>query len=123
MFQGCGESSRVSSERESSRPATARAAEADPSASRYTSQDSRTALKDFAFAGVPAEPYQAEDNLPPGLTELFHDPNPSVRIQALDAWTRQPGASLDFVTYALVDPDESVRARAQELFEQELTRR
>jgi len=27
------------------------------------------------------------------------------------------------VTYALVDPDESVRARAQEVFEQELARR
>jgi hypothetical protein len=31
--------------------------------------------------------------------------------------------SLDPATYALVDPDEAVRARAQELFEQELDRR
>ena len=33
-----------------------------------------------------------------------------------------PGESLDPVTYALVDPDESVRARAQELLEQRLNR-
>jgi hypothetical protein len=46
-----------------------------------------------------------------------------VRIQALDAWARQPGASLDPVTYALVDPDASVRARAQEVLEEELARR
>jgi hypothetical protein len=44
-------------------------------------------------------------------------------MQALDAWARQPGESLDPVTYALVDPDESVRERAQEVLEQELTRR
>ena len=30
---------------------------------------------------------------------------------------------LGVATYALVDPDESVRARAQEVFEQELARR
>ena len=41
----------------------------------------------------------------------------------LEASARQTAASLDPVTYALVDPDESVRARAQEVFEQELTRR
>jgi hypothetical protein len=40
-----------------------------------------------------------------------------VRIQALEAWARNHGKSLDPVTYALVDLDEPVRARAQELFD------
>jgi hypothetical protein len=51
------------------------------------------------------------------------EPDPTARLQALDAWARHPGDSLDPVTYALVDPDESVRNRAQELLEQELGRR
>ena len=60
---------------------------------------------------------------PPWLGELLHAPDPNVRIQALDAWARQPRASLDGLTYALVDSDESVRGRAQEVLEQELARR
>ena len=60
---------------------------------------------------------------PPWLTELLNSPDPNVRVQALDAWARQPTASLDSVTYALVDPDESVRTRAQELVEEVLARR
>jgi hypothetical protein len=59
----------------------------------------------------------------PWLAELLNDPDPQVRLQGLDAWKRHPGETLDAVTYALVDPDESVRARAQELFERELARR
>jgi hypothetical protein len=46
-----------------------------------------------------------------------------VRMAALEVWAAAPSESLDPVTYALVDPDEAVRARAQELLEQELVRR
>ena len=70
----------------------------------------------------PLQQFQTEDP-PPWLAELLQAPDPNVRIQGLDAWARQPTASLDLVTHALVDPDESVRARAQELFEQELVQR
>lgn len=49
-------------------------------------------------------------------------PDVTVRLQALELWAQQPGDALDPVTYALVDGDESVRARAQELYEQQLTR-
>jgi hypothetical protein len=52
----------------------------------------------------------------------LHDPDPNFRLRALEAWARQPAASLDPITSALVDPDESVRARAQELLEQKLNR-
>jgi len=46
----------------------------------------------------------------------------SVRLQALEFWAQQPSDALDPVTYALVDGDEQVRTRAQELWEQQLTR-
>jgi hypothetical protein len=57
------------------------------------------------------------------LAELLNDPDPQVRLQGLDAWKRHSGETLDAVTYALVDPDESVRDRAQVLLEEALTRR
>ena len=75
-----------------------------------------------AASAHPLEQYPTEDP-PPWLAELLRAPDPNVRIEALDAWARHPGASLDPVTYALVDPDESVRARAQEVLEQEMARR
>jgi hypothetical protein len=74
----------------------------------------------------PAMPTSTEsggETPPPWLAEMLDAPDPQVRLQGLDAWAQQPGDSLDPVTYALVDPDESVRARAQELFEQALARR
>ena len=57
------------------------------------------------------------------MTAARDDPDPSVRLHALEVWAQRPSESLDPVTYALVDADESVRARAQELMEQELARR
>lgn len=58
------------------------------------------------------------------LTALLRDRDPNVRIGALELWAAQnPGESLDPLTYAMVDPDESVRARAEKLFEEELGRR
>jgi hypothetical protein len=49
--------------------------------------------------------------------------DPQVRMAALEVWAAGAKESLDTVTYALVDPDEAVRTRAQELLEQELARR
>jgi hypothetical protein len=54
---------------------------------------------------------------------LHHHSEPVIRLYALEAWALDPGERLDPVTYALVDPDESVRARAQELLEEALARR
>ena len=55
---------------------------------------------------------------PAWLTAARDDPDPNVRRHALDVWAQDPGESLDPVTYALVDPDEAVRTRAQELAEE-----
>ena len=60
---------------------------------------------------------------PPRLAELLNDPDPQVRLLGLDAWSRHPTETLDVVSHALVDPDESVRERAQALFEEALAPR
>lgn len=49
-------------------------------------------------------------------------PEAGTRLFALEVWARQPGDTLDPVTYGLVDEDDAVRARAQELYEQHLQR-
>jgi hypothetical protein len=54
---------------------------------------------------------------------LRHHSNPAIRLYALEAWALRPGPTLDPVTYALVDPDDSVRTRAQEILEELLERR
>ena len=57
------------------------------------------------------------------LAAALASPDPQLRIQALEQWAAQrEGSGVDPLTYALVDPDENVRARAQELFEAALTR-
>lgn len=56
---------------------------------------------------------------PPEWTAALQHPDKEVRRQALQQWAGQGAATpLDPLTHALVDPDESVRARAQELVEQ-----
>lgn len=59
---------------------------------------------------------------PVWLEAAREDPDPRVRLHAIETWAIKPGKTLDPVTYALVDPDETVRARAQELFEAALER-
>jgi hypothetical protein len=77
-----------------------------------------------ASSGRQAAQYMGHEPEPPTwLAKALSDPNPRVRIRALETWAQRPGETLDPVTYALVDPDESVRARAQELLEETLARR
>ena len=49
------------------------------------------------------------------------NPDVTVRLQALALWAEQPGDGLNPLTYALVDEDEQVRARAEALWEQQIT--
>jgi hypothetical protein len=56
------------------------------------------------------------------FAELCENPDVTVRLQALELWAQQPGDTIDPLTYALVDEDEDVRARAEELWEQQLAR-
>ncbi len=56
------------------------------------------------------------------FAELRESPDATVRLQALEHWAQQPGTGIDPLTHALVDEDEAVRARAEELYEQQLAR-
>jgi len=56
------------------------------------------------------------------FAELRESPDATVRLQALEAWAQQPGTGINPLTHALVDEDEAVRARAEELYEQQLAR-
>ena len=122
ILQGCGNSSSHTTDRASSRPAASRAAQADSLASGSNALRGRTASSNVTGASAPRDEYPPEDP-PPWMAELLHAPDPNVRIQALDAWANRPSVSLDPLTYALVDSDESVRTRAQELLEEALARR
>jgi hypothetical protein len=74
-------------------------------------------------AAAYVERAQTQTPDPAWLAAAREDPDPNVRMHALEAWAQHPGESLDPATYALVDPDETVRARAQELVEETLARR
>ena len=59
---------------------------------------------------------------PPEWTAALQHPDRHVRLEALQRWATQGAeTALNPLTEALVDPDESVRARAQELVEQVLS--
>jgi hypothetical protein len=54
---------------------------------------------------------------PASLFAAHGSADPRARLQALEDWARGARETLDPVTYALVDPDEAVRVRAQALVE------
>jgi hypothetical protein len=56
------------------------------------------------------------------FAEVREHPDVTVRLQALELWAEQPDHDIDPLTFALVDEDDQVRARAEELWEQQLTR-
>jgi hypothetical protein len=53
----------------------------------------------------------------------MQDPDPRSRRFALEQWAREPTESLDVMAAALVDPDESIRERAEQVFEAALLAR
>jgi hypothetical protein len=54
----------------------------------------------------------------PEWTRILHHPDTPVRLETLQQWAAQGAAiPMDPLTEALVDPEKSVRARAQELVE------
>ena len=119
---GCDRSPPLTADRSASRAAADRGEAAGRQVAQPDGLHGLPTSRHLAVANAAGEP-QSENDPPPWLAELFHSPDPNVRVQALDAWARRPTTSLDPVTYALVDPDESVRSRAQEVLEQELARR
>ena len=86
-----------------------------------TASPAATAPADPPDEQTPAEQAQrqARDNW---YAEAREHPDVSVRLQALEFWAQQPTETIDPVTAALVDEDEQVRTRAQDLYDQQLTR-
>jgi len=123
ILQGCGKSAPGSTERANSAPAADRATAADSVASAPETRPDWKTHERLGVANAARVQYRTEDDPPSWLADLLQAPDPNVRVQALDAWAQHPGPSLDPVTYVLVDPDEPVRARAQDVLEQALARR
>jgi hypothetical protein len=77
----------------------------------------------FADKAVDEEKARAEQDLRSARErwygEMRESPDVTTRLQALEFWAQQRGEALDPVSLALVDEDESVRTRAQELWEQQ----
>jgi hypothetical protein len=111
---GCGQSAPDKAEHVAARPS------APPS--RPEEPPGRKAAAELPASVAFASQALSEEE-PAWLSAVRDDPDPSVRTLALETWAQQPGATLDPFTYALVDGNESVRARAQALLEEELTRR
>jgi hypothetical protein len=82
---------------------------------------STNSLKPLAWA--PGDNDRPPTQEPAWLIAALDDPEPSVRLRALETWAQHRGEKLGPITHALMDPDESVRARAQELFEEALSRK
>ena len=91
-----------------------------PGPAAMTADARRPAPESFRRAATRLEADTDGPALPSGL---HVHPDPSIRLYALEAWALAPDDRLDPVTHALVDPDESVRARAQELLEEMLSQR
>lgn len=75
-----------------------------------------------ATAAFDSEPPTMGDGPADALTTYLamrDDADPKPRLRVLDDWARavRPGDNVDLVGQALVDPDESVRARAQALLD------
>ena len=92
-------------------------------------QDSRSREAADLASNVGVRPPQGPDqaqaqvaallDTPPEWTAALQHQDKEVRREALQQWAGQGAATpLDPLTHALVDPDESVRAKAQELVEQ-----
>lgn len=75
-------------------------------------------------AATPAvEPPSAQPAVVAWPPAEMQDPDPRMRRFALEQWAREPTESLDIVAAALVDPEESIRERAEQVFEEALARR
>lgn len=55
------------------------------------------------------------------FTEMRENPNASVRLMALETWAQNPDPDIDPRTFASMDDNEQVQARALELWEKYVT--
>jgi hypothetical protein len=78
-------------------------------------------LTDRAPAREPTLKTGADVDAMARVSAALQNPDPGVRLKGLEQWAQHPGGySIEPLSQALVDPDESVRARAQQLFDHAL---
>jgi hypothetical protein len=93
---------------------------------RESAAPERTSAKGLAPPPAAAAAASAGGSTPAAVpwppAEML-DPDPRMRRFALEQWARDPSESLDLVAAALVDPEESIRERAEQVLEEALARR
>jgi hypothetical protein len=96
-----------------------------PNSSHEGSELKKPPLQTSTDYKLPSVKISAKDQTetPAWLEAAREDPDPRVRLHAVETWAAKPGKTLDPATHAMVDPDETVRARAQQLFEEALARK
>jgi hypothetical protein len=93
---------------------------------RETAAPERTSASGVALPPAAAVAPSAARSTPaaaPWPPAEMLDPDPRMRRFALEQWARGPTEALDLVAAALVDPEESIRERAEQVFEEALARR
>jgi hypothetical protein len=113
-----GSAGAVGSPQRLTQPASAPPGQLSTEAPRVTTSAPNAASPDEQIIADQAQ-RQAWDNWYAAARE---HPDVGVRLMALEHWAQQPSETIDPVTAALVDEDEEVRTRAEELYDQHLTR-
>ena len=64
-----------------------------------------------------AMPVASTSDLPDWLQSALKDPNPEVRLKALEKWIEQHQSDVGLAMLVINDPDERVRAKAMQVIE------
>jgi len=64
-----------------------------------------------------AMPVASTSDLPDGMQSALKDPNPEVRLKALEKWIEQHPSDVGLAMSVINDPDERIRAKAMQVIE------
>ena len=64
-----------------------------------------------------AMPVASTSDLPDGIQSALKDPNPEVRLKALEKWIEQHPSDVGLAMSVINDPDERIRAKAMQVIE------
>ena len=62
-------------------------------------------------------PVASTSDLPDWMQSALKDPNPEVRLKALEEWIEQHPSDVDLAMFVINDPDGRVRAKAMQVIE------
>ena len=64
-----------------------------------------------------ARPVASTSDLPDWMQSALKDPNPDVRLKALEKWIEQHQSDVGLAMLVINDPDERIRAKAMQVIE------